>query len=283
MAKQPSIVVALAATAALIGSGLAGTNSAEAKVARASSSTSTHVAQQAARTGSTNHIAPSVQHAGGGAVNLTEDGKLQRFVNRSNSPRPSAGHLEGLAANAAVPWLPTVAPTPVNTNKPNAVTDWEGLNENDNENFAGFNLEPPDQGLCVGSGHVLEMINDVVQVYTTAGAPETDPIYLNDFFNEPGYQFTTDPSCVHDAGTGRFFATQLTLDVDPDTGGLTGTNWLDIAVSKTSDPTDGYFFYKVFTTDDGSDATPAHPDCPCIGDYPHIGTDANGFFATTNE
>jgi hypothetical protein len=26
-----------------------------------------------------------------------------------------------------------------------------------------------------------------------------------------------------------------------------------------------------------------HPHCPCIGDYPHIGVDANGFYVTTNE
>jgi hypothetical protein len=157
------------------------------------------------------------------------------------------------------------------------------LNENDNQTFAGFNLEPPDQGLCVGSGHVLEMINDVVQVFTTAGVPETEPIYLNDFFEEPGFQFTTDPTCVYDAGSGRFYATQLTLDIDPDTGGLTGANWLDLAVSKTSDPTDGYNFYRIFTTDDGSDGTPSHANCPCVGDYPHLGTDANGVYLTTNE
>jgi hypothetical protein len=29
--------------------------------------------------------------------------------------------------------------------------------------------------------------------------------------------------------------------------------------------------------------TPVHPHCPCIGDYPHIGVDANGFYLTTNE
>jgi hypothetical protein len=282
MAARIRIVVALAATAALAGTGLASAGPSLAGRARSTAS-STQVTQQAKRTGSTAAIAPSVKHPGSGAVNLTEDGGLQRFVNRSNSPRPSVANLNGAAANAAVPWLPTVAPTAIDTQKPNAVKGWEGLNENDNEVFAGFNLEPPDQGLCVGNGHVLEMINDVVQVFTTGGAPETQPIYLNDFFKEPGYQFTTDPSCVYDAGSGRFFATQLTLEVDPEEGFLTGRNWLDLAVSKTGNPTGGYFFYRLYTTDDGTDRTPSHESCPCIGDYPHLGTDANGVFLTTNE
>ena len=37
--------------------------------------------------------------------------------------------------------------------------------------------------------------------------------------------------------------------------------------------------------DDGTDGTPDH-DCeggPCLGDYPHIGADAIGFYITTNE
>ena len=36
-------------------------------------------------------------------------------------------------------------------------------------------------------------------------------------------------------------------------------------------------------TDDGTFGTPVHPHCPCIGDYPHIGVDGNGFYLTTNE
>jgi len=36
-------------------------------------------------------------------------------------------------------------------------------------------------------------------------------------------------------------------------------------------------------TDDGTNGTPSHPNCPCFGDQPLIGADANGFFVTTNE
>jgi hypothetical protein len=157
------------------------------------------------------------------------------------------------------------------------------LNEYDNGVFAGFSLEPPDQGLCAGNGHVFELINDVVQVFSTSGTPQHAPVYLNDFFNEPGYQFTTDPSCVYDAGSNRFFADQLTADTNPKTGNLTGRDWLDIAVSKTGNPLGGYNFYRIEVTNNGTHGTPSHPNCPCIGDYPHMGTDANGLYLTTNE
>jgi hypothetical protein len=72
----------------------------------------------------------------------------------------------------------------------------------------------------------------------------------------------------------------LTLDQTPD-GDLTGTNHLDLAVA--ADPTGTWNIYRLDVTDDGSNGTPVHPNCPCIGDYPHIGVDANGFYITTNE
>lgn len=228
----------------------------------------------------------STGRAGGGAVNLSESGTLQRFTNRSNSPRPavtstSSGRTS-LAAASATSWLPSVAPTPVSTSRPGAGAGWQGLNEYSNQKYAGFSLEPPDQGLCAGNGHVFEMINDVVRVYSTSGAPQATA-YLNDFFKEPAYQFTTDPSCVFDAGSGRYFATELTLGVNPKTGALTEKNWLDLAVSKTGDPLLGWNIYTINVTDDGTSGTPSHSGCPCIGDFPHLATDAHGVFLTTNE
>jgi hypothetical protein len=65
-------------------------------------------------------------------------------------------------------------PKPVTTSNPNLITSFDGLNHFDQRfgSSAGanqFSLEPPDQGLCVGSdgnGHtrILEVINDVLRV-----------------------------------------------------------------------------------------------------------------------
>ena len=169
-----------------------------------------------------------------------------------------------------------------------------------------FSLEPPDQALCVGNGFVLEAVNDVLNVFDTSGTsvlPDNTAsntvaafprnvnhaVDLNSFY---GYipainrttgvrgPFVTDPSCLYDAATQRFFVVVLTLETRPN-GSFTLVNHLDIAVSQTSNPTGLWNIYRVDVTNDGSNP---HPDnaCPCLGDYPHIGADANGFYVTTN-
>jgi hypothetical protein len=51
---------------------------------------------------------------------------------------------------------------------------FEGLNHYQQRYSRGgnqFSLEPPDQGLCVGNGDVVEVVNDVFNVYSaTTGA-----------------------------------------------------------------------------------------------------------------
>ena len=164
-----------------------------------------------------------------------------------------------------------------------------------------FSLEPPDQGLCVGNGYVLETVNDVLRVFDTAGNALVAPIDQNTFYGYPAAinrttgvrgPFITDPSCLFDQQTQRWFHVVLTLDVDPATGGFLGSNHLDIAVSQTASPLGAWTIYRLPVQDDGTDGTPDH-GCPanndgtghgpCLGDYPHIGADANGFYITTNE
>ncbi len=186
------------------------------------------------------------------------------------------------------------ASTPVIVrNGPQLVRSFDGLNSRDQRTANSgnqFSVEPPDQALCVGGGHVVEAVNDVFRSYNTDGSGQTGVVDLNTFFGYPaqidrttGTQgpFVTDPTCLYDPTTRAFFLVVLTLDVDPTTGDFLGTNHLDIAV--TSKPTGTWTTYSLDVTDDGSNGTPVHPNCPCIGDYPHIGVDANGFYVTTNE
>jgi hypothetical protein len=162
-----------------------------------------------------------------------------------------------------------------------------------------FSLEPPDQGLCVGNGFVLETVNDVLRVFDTAGNPLTAPTDLNSFYgyapaiNRTTLQFgpdISDPSCLFDTQTQRWFHVVVTLDRVGTTSALAGTNHLDLAVSQTADPTGAWNIYRLPVQDDGTEGTPNH-HCilddgspgPCLGDYPHLGADANGFYLTTNE
>ncbi|HET7521328.1 MAG TPA: hypothetical protein VFK61_07300 [Candidatus Limnocylindria bacterium] len=177
---------------------------------------------------------------------------------------------------------------------------FEGLNHFDNR-FAGtgdytntqFSLEPPDQALCVGNGFVVESVNTVIRVRGTDGSIVTPAMPLNDFFNlapevvrsaPPVFgDFTSDPKCYYDVDTDRWFVTILQLGIDPPTGGFTGDSSVMIAVSQTGDPTGIFNIFAIDTTNDGTDGTPTHDNCPCFGDQPLIGADAYGFYVTTNE
>jgi hypothetical protein len=186
---------------------------------------------------------------------------------------------------------------------------FEGLNMYQQRYARGgnqFTVEPPDQGLCVGNGYVLEAVNDVLNVYDTSGQsvlPDNTAtnivsglprdvdhaVDLNSFYGYiPAIDRTTgvrgpgltDPTCLFDVQTQRWFVVVLTLDTLPN-GTRTLVNHLDIAVSKTSNPTGLWNIYKIDVTNDGTNTGGVNPG-PYLGDYPHIGADANGFYITTN-
>ena len=49
---------------------------------------------------------------------------------------------------------------------------FEGLNHYQQRYSRGgnqFSVEPPDQGLCVGNGYIVEAVNDVMNVFSTSG------------------------------------------------------------------------------------------------------------------
>lgn len=187
---------------------------------------------------------------------------------------------------------------------------FEGLNFYQQRYARGgnqFSIEPPDQGMCVGNGYVIEAVNDVLNIFNTAGQsvlPDNTAtnivagfprdvnhaVDLNSFFGYPAAlnrttgvygPGLTDPSCLYDAATQRFFIVVLTLDKNRTTGSYTLTNHLDIAVSQSSDPRGGWNIYKIDVTNDGTNSGGVNP-APYLGDYPHIGADANGFYITTN-
>ena len=68
---------------------------------------------------------------------------------------------------------------------------------------------------------------------------------------------------------------------DPATGNLLSHSAVLLAVSQSADPTGGWNVYSLDTTN--NTGTPDHQGCPCFGDQPLIGADANGFYITTNE
>jgi hypothetical protein len=216
-----------------------------------------------------------------------------------NRPRPGFN-------NGQFPKRPLDAPAVASSAvaASDAALSFNGLNHRDQRLANGgnqFSLEPPDQGLCVGNGFVVEVTNSVLRVFSPAGAALTGVQDLNTFFRYPAAidrtvtplvfgPFVIDPVCLYDGGTDRFVVVITTLGQVPATGAFTGKNTIDVAVSNSGDPTGTWTVYRVPAQNDGTDGTPDH-GCtrdgvahgPCFQDYPHIGADANGVYVSTNE
>jgi hypothetical protein len=141
----------------------------------------------------------------------------------------------------------------------------------------GQEFEPPDQGLCVGNGFVVEMVNSAYTVYRPNGAVVAGPFNVNGPFDEGLNQFTSDPRCYYDAATHTWFATILFINSESNASSL------DVAVNTSGDPTTVWTTYKIDTTGLGGKTGPRHPGCPCFGDQPTLGIDSQNLYVTTNE
>jgi hypothetical protein len=197
-----------------------------------------------------------------------------------NHPDPDAG--ERASSGLQLP-VPGPAPKPIASANRNA-SGFNGLDVIDQGLQSGFLLEPPDQGLCVANGFVFEGVNVALAVYDASTHNLlSGPVYANTFFGLDAAQFTSDPRCFFDTQVRRWFVTILQIDIDPKTGSVTNHSHGLIAVSTTDSPLSTFNIFSIDTTDDGTNGTQNHVGCPCFGDQPLMGTDANGFYYTTNE
>ena len=190
--------------------------------------------------------------------------------------------------------IPTAPNTPIATSNPR-LSSWTGLNHRDQRlaaNGQQFSLEPPDQGLCVGSV-VMESVNDALMIWNKKGQVLLPaPISISQAFGLPNPitrpdplgpggppfgPFVSDPKCYFDADTGHWFSTVLEIDLDPDTGAFGDAGETLIAVTKGKSPLGVWNIYALDATD------PDHPNCPCFGDQPLIGADQFGFYVSTAE
>jgi hypothetical protein len=161
---------------------------------------------------------------------------------------------------------PTVTAAPVDPTQDGALYGFNGLGIVDSDTATGTQaITPPDQGVCAGNGFVIEAVNDAIGVYDILGQPVGTPVQGKDFFHygtDPTGQvsFASDPKCIYDAATQRFFVTDLRV-LSTAGGGLSGSR-LDIAVSQSADPRGRWNVFELEATDDGSNGSPNHPHCP---------------------
>jgi len=152
----------------------------------------------------------------------------------------------------------------------------------------GSSGEPPDQGLCTGNGYVMEANNTVLAVYRAGsshdlvGAPTNLAVFYGPA-NTDGLNLS-DPRCLYDVPSGKWIVTLLVF-ANGDAPFCTPSSvecksFVYIAVSQTSDPGGAYNIFKLDVSDAG------HSDkrqCPCLGDQPVLGADANSVWITVNE
>ena len=183
-------------------------------------------------------------------------------------------------------------------------TSAKGLNAYDSgqSNYiAGFgplDVEPPDQGLCVGNGYAMDTVNLAIQVYDSStfqnvsdvtslaalvGFPVDQQFGVN--ATAGGGYILSDPRCMYDTGTGHWFISFLYLggnDTFSSGGNFPlGSNTYGaefVLASTGTSPLGSYNIYWINVTAD-SLAT----NCPCFGDQPLLGADANTLIISTNE
>ncbi len=234
----------------------------------------------------------------GGLGNFTVSNQDKTLLPKERSPQVA---VAGSHPTNGLPPPPTTNPNPT----PNGITSnnpgfsgFNGLTHAD-QRLAGtgaytntqFSLEPPDQGLCAGQGYVVESVNNAIAVYDQKGNLKAGPTANSQFLNlVPEINRTTgvagpfisDPKCLFDQTTQRWFFSELMEDSGNNVG-ATGRNYSLVAVSQTANPTGQWAVFKFDTTDDGLNGTPSHAGCPCFGDQPLIGADRYAFYVTTNE
>ncbi len=198
-----------------------------------------------------------------------------RLLHPKNSSSHSSAQIGALAATQAQ----QAATSNVDSaQSPNLLSNFDGVSSLDSAvtNF-GAEFEPPDQGLCVGNGFVVEPVNSAFTIYRRNGSVVAGPFNVNVLYDEGLLEFTSDPRCYFDKSTNTWFATILFISAD-NTEART-----DIAVNSSGDPTTPWTVYHLDATDDGTHGTPVHAGCPCFGDQPLLGIDRENIYIATNE
>ncbi len=181
-----------------------------------------------------------------------------RFPDGALSRTAAAPPYSG-APNVAVVAGPSLGTPPAN------VTGFTGITDGLFASLSGGELEPPDQGLAVNNGTVVEIVNNAIQITDSTGKTLANPVTTNTFFGDSSDNLS-DPHAVYLPAIKRWIVEELVYS--------NSFNGFFVAVSKTSDPTGAYYVNKVDAMTAGISACGGS----CLPDYPQVGFDKNGFY-----
>lgn len=137
------------------------------------------------------------------------------------------------------------------------------------EGMAAAEITPADPTLCVGPGHIIQMINGpsgaYFQVFNKTGEPMNNATYLDNLAEESGYSGAGDGICLYDQFADRYVMTEFGTP-----SGSSDINTLIVYVSQTNDPLQAWYIYK-FT------------DASFFPDYPKFSVWPDAWYATSRD
>ena len=119
-------------------------------------------------------------------------------------------------------------------------------------------LEPADSSLAVGPDQVVQVVNAAIRFTNRQGTAALADLGLATFFVVAGRNVSS-PRVTYDAGHGRWLAVEESWDCTSDANAAFGHGYIDLAVSRTTDPTGTWDVYHLGAFDDEL------PDMPTIG------------------
>ncbi|MBO1756652.1 hypothetical protein [Allobranchiibius sp. CTAmp26] len=187
----------------------------------------------------------------------------RRTTSASATRRLSAPHATGHARQLLQGALPPSV-------------EFDGVDAIQSKAVAGYDVEPPDEGLGAGNGYVVNFVNLAGAIYRTDGSAVTAPFFLNTFFAESAKANTSDPRVYYDPTSRTWFATMVEYGLTSDGSAVTESH-VDLAVSRTANPAGAWHIYRIPTSNLN------HAGCPCLADYPILGVSRSNVYLSTNE
>ncbi len=201
----------------------------------------------------------------------TATGKYLKF---SDHGRPSANGVTSAAVAAHRPSVTTSTLT-----AGSMLHNFDGVNAIQNAQQNGFDVEPPDESIAVGSTYVINDVNLTIAAYKKNGQLVAGPVSIGLFFNDAaaiqgflnGTGVISDPRAYYDSASHTWFELVWVTDY------VGGTSHIDLAVN-SGDPVYGSWnIYRIDVTDANA------AGCPCLPDFTILGVDQYNVYLLPNE